>query len=157
VSPAVTVHKLDHEGREIWAYPGRVLRRTASSVTLEGRFDREDVVVAGLPIRRGDRMVETFYRNRWYNVFAVYAGQSEGLRGWYCNITRPAHIEARHIYADDLALDLVVFPGGGNVVLDEEEFEALPLSDSERGHAREALRDLQARATSRRSPFMAAG
>jgi len=155
VSETVTVHKLNHEGREVWAYPGRVLRRTASSVTLEGKFDRDDVIVGGMPIRRGDRMVETFHRDRWYNVFTVYEGQSDRLRGWYCNITRPARIDSHDIYADDLALDLVVFPSGQWAVLDQEQCEALHLTDAERRNALDSLNELRSLAGSHLGPFRA--
>jgi hypothetical protein len=43
-----------------------------------------------------------------------------------------------------LALDLLVFPDGRQIVLDEDEFNALPLSEAERQSALAALAELQA-------------
>ncbi|OQY20658.1 MAG: hypothetical protein B6I35_10355 [Anaerolineaceae bacterium 4572_32.2] len=36
-----------------------------------------------------DRWTECFYTDRWYNVFEIHAAD-DSLKGWYCNITRPA-------------------------------------------------------------------
>lgn len=157
MSGRVTVHKLDVQGREVWAYQGEALVREPHRIVLRALFDREDVMVRELSLRRGDYFVETFYSDRWYNVFAVHDRDSGGLKGWYCNITRPAWFDpsGEHIYADDLALDLVVYPNGAWSVLDEEEFAALALSPHERQMARQALEQLQRRAASRQEPFEA--
>jgi protein associated with RNAse G/E len=143
---SVTVHKLDAAGVETWYYSGEVLRTTPTSITLVATFDREDRSLGGLELQRGDRFVETFYADRWYNVFRIHGGRDGRLKGWYCNVTRPAKIEPGHVYADDLALDLVVLPNGECQVLDEEEFEALQLTPEERESALEALEELKASA-----------
>lgn len=143
---SVTVHKLDAAGVETWYYSGEVLRTTPTSITLVATFDREDRSLGGLELQRGDRFVETFYADRWYNVFRIHGGRDGRLKGWYCNVTRPAKIEPGHVYADDLALDLVVLPNGECQVLDEEEFEALQLTPEERETALEALEELKASA-----------
>jgi hypothetical protein len=157
VNRRITVHKLDASGREVWAYEGRVLSQDGPELVLEARFDREDLDLAGLRLRRGDRFVETFYTDRGYNIFAVYASEDGRLKGWYCNITRPACIdtEGGHIRAEDLALDLIVFPDGRSVALDEEEFAALPLPDAERLQAQQAMADLRAAILRRQGPFAA--
>lgn len=149
----ISVHKLDEQGEEVWQYSGVVLRRTAASVTLEAFFDREDVEFFGLHLRRGDRFVETFYNDRWYNVFRIYDVADEHLKGWYCNITRPARIEDNHVYADDLSLDLVVTPDGEMQVLDEDEFDTLRLTPEERQRAVDALEKLKTLAAARSGPF----
>ncbi|HSB88654.1 MAG TPA: DUF402 domain-containing protein [Anaerolineales bacterium] len=154
---SITVHKLDAWGREVWTYPGTLLRRTSSSLTLEAFFDRDDADVPGLSLRRGDRFVETFYADRWYNVFAVRRGKTGELKGWYCNLTRPAYLGASEVYAEDLALDVVVSAHGVIHLLDEEEFASLELSEAERqavGRAVEELRDRVRRAA---DPFSPAG
>jgi len=157
VNRRITVHKLDASGREVWAYEGRVLSQDGPELVLEARFDREDLDLAGLRLRRGDRFVETFYTDRGYNIFAVYASEDGRLKGWYCNITRPASIDAEggDIRAEDLALDLIVFPDGRSVALDEEEFAALPLPDAERLQAQRAMADLRAAVQERRGAFAA--
>ena len=150
---SVTVHKLDAAGVETWYYSGEVLRTTPTSITLVATFDREDRSLGGLELQRGDRFVETFYADRWYNVFRIHGGRDGRLKGWYCNVTRPAKIEPGHVYADDLALDLVVLPNGECQVLDEEEFEALQLTPEERETGLQALEELKTFASSHSAPF----
>jgi protein associated with RNAse G/E len=139
MTDTITVYKLDHHGRELWRYPARVLARDAHSIRLEGFFNRDDTPVGPAVFRRGDRLVETFYSDRWYNVFAVYDRDDGALKGWYCNITRPATITDEAVSGDDLALDVWVSPDGAATVLDEEEFAALELGEDERDAARQAL------------------
>ena len=138
----ITILKLDHHGREVWRYPGRVLARDAHTIRLEGFYNRDDATVGYAVFKRGDRLVETFYSDRWYNVFAVYEREDGALKGWYCNVTRPATITADAVSSDDLALDVWVSPGGAVTVLDEDEFAALELSEADRAAAEDALRQL---------------
>lgn len=154
-SEAITVHKLDFQGREVWRYAGRVLARGALSLTLEAVFDHDDEEFFGLRLQRGDRFVETYYTDRWYNVFAIHDGDQGGLKGWYCNIARPARIEANDLFAEDLALDLIVDRRGKWWVADEAEFEALPISKDDRMRASQALTELQRLASAREGPFSA--
>ena len=159
MNDVITVHKLDAAGREVWSYTGHLLARGATWVRLEAAaqlFDRDEIAFPGLTLRRGDRMVETFYADRWYNVFCVYDGAAGALKGWYCNITRPARLEAKDVRAEDLALDLLVYPKGGDLVLDEDEFDALELTPAEQSTARQALADLRDLAARRQGPFAAA-
>jgi len=94
--------------------------------------------------KRGDRLIETFYSDRWYNVFAVYDRDDGALKGWYCNVTRPATITDAAVSSDDLALDVWVSTQGEATVLDEDEFAALPLPPADRAAARAALTQLLA-------------
>lgn len=151
---AITIRKLDHTGREIFAYPGTVLERTATSVTVEAFFSRYDRLDLGYTVfERGDRFVEYFYTDRWYNVFEIYAVSDQALRGWYCNFTRPAIITDGQISAEDLALDVWVDPDGRAQVLDEAEFAALPLSAEEASAVRAACAELLALAAQHTGPF----
>jgi predicted RNA-binding protein associated with RNAse of E/G family len=153
MNETITVHKLDDRGNELWRYSGTLVRKDGSSVMLVAHFDRDDVEFHGLRIRRGDRFIETFYRDRWYNIFAIYDADDNRLKGWYCNITRPANIEDGHVYAEDLALDLIVLPNGSMHVLDEDEFAQLELHPEEHANALRALSHLQALAAERQFPF----
>jgi hypothetical protein len=150
----ITVHKLDHRGREVWQYPGLAIERTPSELTLEAYFDRDDQTIGGLSLRRGDRFIETYFNDRWYNIFAVYDGREGALKGWYCNMARPARIEPGHVFAEDLALDLIVDRLGRWVVLDQDEFERLEIPSQDRAHAIEALEELQRLAAAHNPPFV---
>jgi hypothetical protein len=103
--------------------------------------------------RRGDIFTEWFYSDRWYNVFRVEDGQTGALKGWYCNITRPATITDDSVRADDLALDIYVLPNGNILLLDEEEFDALNLSLDERISALRAVETIRRVSAARVEPF----
>lgn len=150
----ITVIKNDHCGREVWRYTGRVLARETTWVQLEARFERpQDVITPYHTFRRGDRFIEWFFSDRWYNIFEMHDADDDRLTGWYCNITRPALLDGDTIYADDLALDLFVAPDGTITVLDEDEFAALPLDEATRAQARQALEELQRMVAARQPPF----
>ena len=94
---------------------------------------------------KGDRFVETYYTDRWFNIFEIHAREDDHLRGWYCNVSSPAVIVGDTIAWNDLALDLLVFPDGRQYVLDEDEFSQLELSSEQRQRALNALAELQTR------------
>jgi hypothetical protein len=148
----VTVRKLDHAGREAISYPGEILNRSDDAIVLRTSWDREPLDLGFVVLEPEDRWTETFYADRWYNVFEIRAGDGR-LKGWYCNVTRPAHISEDEVAAQDLALDLWVDPDGEMKVLDEDEFAELTLSPEARRRAREALAELRAKAEAGRSPF----
>lgn len=148
-----TVYKCDHEGRVVWQYYGMVLERGAGWVCLTAVFNGRESDMGFIVFRRGDVFTEWFYADRWYNVFRIADGETGTLKGWYCNITRPAQITADSVRADDLALDVFVTPAGQVLLLDEDEFTALNLAADDQQaayQAVEALRDLAAR---RAEPF----
>lgn len=140
----IVVYKLDHEGREVWHYPARVLGRDAHSVRLEAYFNRDDMDLGYTVFKRGDRFIETFYNDRWYNIFAVYDRDDGHLKGWYCNIARPAELGVDSVRCEDLALDVWVEADGTTTVLDEDEFAGLELAPSERLAAKKGLEILLA-------------
>jgi hypothetical protein len=137
------VYKLNEHGRIVWQYPAEVLERGTNFVRLEAFFNRDDADFGFATFKRGDRFVEYFYSDRWYNIFAVYDRDDGALKGWYCNICRPAVIGETAVHCEDLALDLWVTPTGQTTLLDEDEFAALDLPESERNAAQSALQTLQ--------------
>ncbi len=139
----VLVLKLDIHGQETWRYPGWVLERMPEYVRLEAFFNREDMPFHGVLLKQGDRFVETFYTDRWYNVFAIHDRDDGGLKGWYCNIGTPALVENGVVSYRDLAIDLLVYPDGRQLVLDMDEFEALELDENQRAQALDALAELR--------------
>ena len=142
--PSITVIKLNLHGQETWRYSGQVLERGPRHLVLEAYFDRPDTSFHGICLCKGDRFVETYYTDRWYNIFEIHDRDDDNIKGWYCNVSTPAVIKAHTVSYKDLALDLLVFPNGRQLVLDEDEFSALPLSPQMRTRARAALAELQA-------------
>lgn len=139
----ITVIKLNPQGLETWRYQGVVLKRGVDTLILEAYFDREDRQFHGMPLCKGDRFVETYYTKRWYNIFEVHSRDDDSMRGWYCNIGKPALIDGDTLSYIDLALDLLVFPDRRQVVLDEDEFLQLDISAQDRKLALAALAELQ--------------
>ena len=139
----IRVLKCDLSGAVTWEYAGTVLRREHAAIVIEALFDRADLPFMDTVFRRGDRFVETFYADRWYNVFEVHDRDDDTLKGWYCNICRPAVIRADRISYVDLALDLWVSADGLQNVLDEDEFAALKLDAATAAAALAALESLQ--------------
>jgi predicted RNA-binding protein associated with RNAse of E/G family len=148
----ITVRKLDHNGHEVISYPGDVLQRSTDAIVLRAVWDGEPVDLGFVVLELGDRWTETFYSDRWYNILEIRASEGR-LKGWYCNVTRPAQITRDEVAAEDLALDLWVEPDGSMQVLDEDEFAELDLSPEEREAAQEALRLLRAMVAQEVPPF----
>jgi protein associated with RNAse G/E len=139
----ITVIKLNIYGQESWRYLGKVLKRQAKQIIIEAFFDRQDMLFNGMPMQRGDHFVETYFSDHWYNILEIHDKDDDRLRGWYCNITYPAEISDDSIRYIDLALDLLVFPDGRQLVLDEDEFDRLELPPGDRIKARQALDELK--------------
>jgi hypothetical protein len=72
MSEPVKVLKRDLSGEVVWQYDGRVLERSAEFVVLEAFFNRDDMPFMDVVLKRGDRFVERFYADRWYNVFEIH-------------------------------------------------------------------------------------
>lgn len=70
----------------------------------------------------GDVFTEYYWRDRWYAVKEV-RDASDALKGWYCDITRPATLSGTELVVEDLDLDLWRSADGTDVRrLDEDEF-----------------------------------
>ena len=104
----------------------------------------------------GDSFIETYYADRWYNIFQIH-GPDGRLKGWYCNITRPAVIGADTVDSEDLELDLVVAPDRAVARLeDEDEYAARNLArDDPEAHAAAlaAVEELRALIAAGAGPF----
>lgn len=152
--PAITVIKRDAQGRETWRYTGEILERGADFVRLEARFNREqDYPFQDTVLRVNDRFVETFYTDRWYNIFEIHDRDDDRIKGWYCNVGRPAVWDAADtISYVDLALDLWVSAAGWKEFLDWDEYARLRLDAATRARVRDALYELAALFESKRPP-----
>lgn len=139
----LVIIKRNHVGKEVWRYPGILIKKSHMGVLVEARFNREDLAFHGLIFKSNDRFLELYLNQRWFNIFAIHDRDSDALKGFYCNVTHPAEISDGQIAYDDLALDLLVYPDGNQLVLDEEEFNLLPLSIRDREYASAGLLQLQ--------------
>jgi uncharacterized protein len=148
----ITVLKRNLAGEVTWQYKGRELERGANCVTLEAFFNRDDMPFMGVVLKRDDRFVETFFSDRWYNVFEIYDRDDEKFKGWYCNVGYPAVIEKDKVSYIDLALDLWVAADGAQTVLDEDEFLETSMDVMTRAQAVSALEELKQKFANKTPP-----
>lgn len=150
---AITINKLNLQHQLLWSYTGSVLERSANTIKLEAHFNRETRDAGYVVFEKHDRFVEYFYADRWYNIFEMHSAKDDQLKGWYCNIAKPALFSDHAIDQVDLALDVWIDPNGTPRVLDEDEFAALDLDQATRQQARQAIQELIDLAWRRAAPF----
>src|SRR6202142_2482530 len=149
---AIKVLKKNLKDEITWQYEGQVLRREPNAVVLEAFFNRPDMPFMDVILKENDRFVETFYTDRWYNIFEIYDRDDGSFKGWYCNVGRPAQIADGTVSYIDLALDLWVSPAGKQTVLDEDEFAALSIDTKDRKRALKGLAELKEVFQTKRPP-----
>ncbi|MFF9912850.1 DUF402 domain-containing protein [Streptomyces sp. NPDC013457] len=119
-------------GRTKIRYPAEVLSDDGTRLSVRAPWAAEGVRDFGfVRFEPGDVFVEHYWRDRWYAVKEVRS--SEGtLKGWYCDVTRPAEVVGAEVVVEDLDLDLWVSADGSEVLrLDEDEFRASGLAASD--------------------------
>ncbi|MFD9906200.1 DUF402 domain-containing protein [Streptomyces sp. NPDC059063] len=134
-------------GRTKIRYPARLVSDDGTRVTVSAPWAGAGVRDFGfVRFEPGDVFVEHYWRDRWYAVKEVYAADG-ALKGWYCDVTRPAVRAGQVLTVEDLDLDLWCSADGATVIrLDEDEFEASGLTESDphaARSARAALDDLE--------------
>ncbi|MFF9588893.1 DUF402 domain-containing protein [Streptomyces sp. NPDC014646] len=128
-------------------YPADLVRDDGTRITVRAPWAAPGVRDFGfVRFEPGDVFTEHYWRDRWFAVKEVRTG-SGGLKGWYCDITRPAVLRDGELVVEDLDLDLWVSADGSSVLrLDEDEFEASGLADRDpvaADAARRALDELE--------------
>jgi uncharacterized protein len=129
-------------GDEVWRYDGQVITQNGTAVLIDARFNRDDFVFNGMPLNQGDRFIEAYYQDRWFNIMEIYQGESDHLKGWYCNVTFPALISKNEIHYRDLALDVLIFADRHYLILDEDEFDELELPEEIKKKARSSVDEI---------------
>lgn len=139
----VEVIKQNSLGEEVWRYSGTVIESTNNALLLEAFFNRPDLPFHGLILREGDRFLEVYFIDRWYNIFEIHDRETDELKCWYCNVTSPTMVNGGIVAYRDLALDLLVYPDGSQLVLDEDEFAEMDVPEEEQVNATTALEEIK--------------
>ncbi|MEU6163860.1 DUF402 domain-containing protein [Streptomyces tanashiensis] len=123
---------LTKAGRTKIRYPAEVLSEDGARLSVRAPWAAEGVRDFGfVRFEPGDVFVEHYWRDRWFTVKEVWSADGS-LKGWYCDITRPAVIDGSGVAVEDLDLDLWVSADGSEVLrLDEDEFAASGLAASD--------------------------
>ena len=148
----IKVQKKNPAGEVTYQYEGVLIGSDENSITLEALFDRADRPFQDVIFKKGDRFVEYYYSDRWYNIFAIYDRDDGKVKGWYCNVGMPAIIKDDVVSYVDLALDLWVSADGKQTILDEDEFEELNLSEELSAGALNGLEQLKEVFKNKRTP-----
>ncbi|GAB2912203.1 DUF402 domain-containing protein [Streptomyces heilongjiangensis] len=127
-------------GRTKIRYPARLLDDDGVRVVVHADWASPRVRDFGfVRFEPGDVFTEHYWRDRWYAVKEVRDARG-GLKGWYCDITRPAVRSGGELVVEDLDLDLWRSADGTAVLrLDEDEFADSGLLTSDPEAAAAAL------------------
>ncbi len=72
-------------------------------------------------IAKGTVSFEYYWLDRWYNVFRFHEPDGK-LRNFYSNINMPPKFDGITLDYVDLDIDLIVWPDGRVITLDQDEF-----------------------------------
>jgi Protein of unknown function (DUF402) len=142
----IKVRLVKHARRDV-RYPAVAVRDDGTRLVVRapwaGAADRDFGFVR---FEDGDVFTEHYWRDRWYSVKEVRTAAGV-LKGWYCDVCRPAEVSGDTVTAEDLDLDLWVSADGETILrLDEDEFEDSGLASRDpeaAARARAALDELE--------------
>ncbi|MBB5936299.1 DUF402 domain-containing protein [Streptomyces zagrosensis] len=111
-------------------YPAEVTSDDGTHVVVRAPWAGAEVRDFGfVRFERGDVFTEHYWRDRWFAIKEVRDAQGL-LKGWYCDVTRPARVEDGTLVVVDLELDLWLSADGNTVLrLDEDEFAESGLAE----------------------------
>ncbi|WP_433449303.1 DUF402 domain-containing protein [Streptomyces sp. CA-142005] len=127
-------------GRTKIRYPAELLDDDGTRIAVRAPWAGSGVRDFGfVRFEAGDVFTEYYWRDRWYSVKEVRAADGT-VKGWYCDITRPAVRTDGELVVEDLDLDLWRSADGRDVRrLDEDEFAESGLAETDPGAASAAV------------------
>lgn len=93
-----------------------------------------------LTITKGCYTIAYYWKDRPYNVY-IWRDSNGNYLGAYLNIVKNTTFTDQYVVFEDLILDILVFPNGDYVILDEEELLE-PLEQFEGGEVQNVLHRL---------------
>jgi protein associated with RNAse G/E len=118
----ITVNSRFYGGKLKRSWNCRLTDVEGNALTLVGEF-AENVTHSDLGlISAGTVSHEYYWLDRWYNVFR-FEEPDGTFRNWYCNINMPPVFDGKTLDYVDLDIDILIWPDGRVIVLDEDEFE----------------------------------
>lgn len=116
----VDIVKVSPVGKPPVRYEGDLIPSPDGWIAARATWVHGDMDLGYLDFRNGDYLDEYFALDRPYNAFALYRADRTFV-GWYCNVTHPTTATGTEIQWHDLYLDVIVYPDGQTLVLDEDE------------------------------------
>ncbi|MFG2942772.1 DUF402 domain-containing protein [Streptomyces sp. NPDC048282] len=132
-------------GRTKIRYPAELLHDDGTRIAVRAPWAGDVTRDFGfVRFEQGDVFTEFYWRDRWYAVKEVRAADGT-LKGWYCDVTRPATLTGTELVVEDLDLDLWRSADGTDVRrLDEDEFAESGLAERDPEAAAAAVAALDA-------------
>ena len=119
----VTINSRKYDGSLARSWVAELISSEGPEMLFVGTFD-EIIEHPDLGrIEKATISYEYYWLNRWYNVFAFFEPNGE-FRNHYCNVNMPPTFNGQSLDYVDLDLDVVAWPDGSVVTLDEDEFTA---------------------------------
>lgn len=137
----ITVVKLNTQHKVKLCYQAEVIELRPQGWILSSIWTLPARDLGCVHFETGDRFTEYYYTDRWFDIQEVTSADG-GRKGWYCDIAEPVVFEKNQIRLVDLELDVWVSAEGKPLLLDEDEFEASLLSESQRDAARRGVQSL---------------
>jgi len=134
-------------------YSGTLRKRTDEHLSIDTGWSREPLDLGYVIFEPDDVWVETFYFDRWFNIFRI-ADREGNLKGFYANVTYPPDISDGLIKWQDLAIDIWIRPDGSHIILDEDEFEEMHPAPEIRRMADIAVKEVLRMLDGRDGPFL---
>lgn len=155
-SNEITVVVFKHDGSEYRRWRGRLVEQDVPLLVLHAEFEVDVSHPLLGEIKRGTRLIEYYWLDRWYNVFR-FLEDNGGTRLYYCNVNKPPAFDGQTLSYIDLDIDLIVRPDYSYEVQDLEEFELnsakYGYSDEEKANASSAVNGLIDMIHARQFPF----
>jgi hypothetical protein len=112
--------KLRPEGSEAARYSGERFPAPDGWIAARAQWRYGRMDAGYMVFEPGDYLDEYFALERPYNAFALFRATGDFV-GWYCNVTYPTRVTDHTITWHDLYVDVIVYPDGRTLVLDEDE------------------------------------
>ncbi|MFE4965281.1 DUF402 domain-containing protein [Streptomyces sp. NPDC056660] len=140
-------------GRTKIRYPAELLHDDGTRIAVRAPWAGDVARDFGfVRFEQGDVFTEFYWRDRWYAVKEVRSADGT-LKGWYCDVTRPATLTGGELVVEDLDLDLWRSADGTDVRrLDEDEFAESGLAARDPEAAAAAVAALDTLETLAREP-----
>lgn len=156
----ITIHLVKPGKNTTLTYSGMLLSHEQHHLLIHARWERGALDLGYVIFEPEDHFYEHYYTDRWFNIFEIRQKTGQ-LKGWYCNVTRPAVFVDNVLTSEDLELDLFVSPDRERMLrLDLDEFETRNFDRTEPETYKAALRaldELEQMARTGMSPFDSGG
>lgn len=135
----INVQLLKPAKQQVVEYPAELIRQEGAEIVVRAVWMLPRRDLGYMVFETGDLFTEHYYTDRWYNIHSIRTPAGE-LKGYYCNIARPAHFDGATLTSEDLEIDLFVSPDRSTLLrLDMDEFAARDFEHTDPATYRTAL------------------